>query len=139
VTYLVVTFIVYGTLLGGFTNPLTTDRHWNHTVLHQVIPVTLVIDLLVRPFIARLPWTSIATWAVYPVLFLAYSLIRGGIVDWYPYDFIDPREVGGYDGVGLYSLGVTAAFVVVGIATMLIGERRLLGRSGPRTTMPLPA
>lgn len=139
VTYLIVTFIVYGTLLGGFTNPFTTDRHWNHTVLHQVIPVVMVADLLLRPFVARVPWKSIAEWAIYPVLFLGYSLVRGAVVDWYPYDFIDPREVGGYDGVTLYSLGVTAGFVIVGIAVLLLGERQWLAHRERRMHTPLMA
>ena len=109
--YLLTTGIVYGLLLQGFDNPFTSGRHWTHTVLHQLMPIVIVLDLVVRPFAHRLGWRDALRWTVFPILYLVYSLVRGAIIGWYPYDFIDPSEVGGYGGVALYALGISAGFL----------------------------
>lgn len=113
VMYLLTTGIVYGLLLEGFDNPFTSGKHWTHTVLHQVMPIVMVIDLIIRPLVHRLTWRDAVIWTGYPVLYLIYSLVRGAIVNWYPYTFINPHEIGGYDGVALYSVGITAGFLAV--------------------------
>lgn len=131
VMYMATTGIVYGFLLDGFDNPFTTEKHWTHTVLHQVMPIVMVLDLAIRPLVHRLTWRDALTWTVYPILYLAYSLVRGAIVDWYPYDFINPGEVGGYDGVAMYSLGITAGFL--GIASLIVSANHWSHR------LPVPA
>src|SRR5690348_11839502 len=56
VMYMVMTFIVYGVLINGFDNPFTTSRNWTHTMLHQLMPLVIVLDLAVRPLVHRLTW-----------------------------------------------------------------------------------
>ena len=133
VMYLLTTGIVYGLLIDGFDNPFTSNRHWTHTVLHQIMPIVMVLDLVIRPFVHRLTWRDALRWTGYPILYLIYSLVRGAIVDWYPYDFIDPREVAGYGGVALYSAGITAGFLAVAAVIVLVS------RSLHRTPQPLVA
>ncbi len=137
VMYLLTTGIVYGLLLDGFDNPFTSDRHWTHTVLHQVMPIAMVLDLIVRPLRHRLTWRDAVTWTAYPVLYLIYSLIRGAIVNWYPYDFINPGEVGGYDGVALYSAGITAGFLAVAMLIVWVSHV-LSGLPPPHPATPMP-
>ncbi len=114
VMYAVTTFVVYGLLLDGFYNPFNTDHFWTSTVLHQVIPVALVLELILRPFSNRLDWRATLLWMIYPITFLAYSLVRGAVTDWYPYDFLDPREAGGYGGVAVTSIAITVGFAAIG-------------------------
>lgn len=127
VMYMVLIFFVYGFLINGFDNPFNTDRHWTHTVLHQLMPLVAVLDAVIRPFVHRLDWRVPLQWMVYPLLYLAYSLVRGAIVGWYPYDFINPNEVGGYSGVALYCVGITVAFLAVAVGIVAIS--RLSGRT----------
>jgi hypothetical protein len=54
----------------------------------------------------------------YPLAYLAYSLIRGPIVDWYPYPFLDPDEVGGYAGVAAYCVAIAAG--VLGFIWLIV-------------------
>ena len=122
VMYLVTTFIVYGFLVNSFDNPFTTTRHWTHTVVHQVIPVVIVLDLLIRPFANRLRWSDALRWTVYPIVYLGWSLVRGAIDGWYPYDFIDPAEVG-WSGVALNTAGVTFGFVALGLLIVWFSHR----------------
>jgi hypothetical protein len=137
VMYLITTFIVYGFLVNSFDNPFTTSRHWTHTVLHQVIPVVMILDLFIRPFANRLAWRDALRWAIYPVIYLAWSLVRGAIDGWYPYDFIDPGEVGGYGGVALYSIGITAGFVSLGLLIVWVSHwYRRAGGAAPTMRAP---
>ena len=52
-------------------------------------------------------WTSALWWLLVPLTFFAYSLIRGAIVDWYPYPFIDVG-LHGYGKVSVKAPGRTA-------------------------------
>ena len=136
VMYGVTTFVVYGFLVNSFDNPFDTSRHWTHTVLHQLIPVVLVIDFLIRPFVNRLSWSTAAAWMVYPVAYLAYSLTRGAVIDWYPYDFINPAEAGGWDAVAINVIGVTAGFLTLGLVLVWVSH---LYHRRPTAMMTTPA
>lgn len=122
VMYLLTTFIVYGFLVNSFDNPFDTTRHWTHTVVHQVMPVAVVLDLLMRPLANRLQWRDAVRWTVYPIAYLLWSMARGQLDGWYPYDFIDPDEVGGY-GVALYSLAITIGFLALGLLVVAASRR----------------
>jgi hypothetical protein len=124
VVYLVITFFVYGFLIREFDNPFTTTRHWTHTVLHQVMPLVVVVDALIQPFFHRIHWRMALVWTIYPAIYFAYSMIRGAFVDWYPYDFINPDEVGGYDGVAMYAVGILAAFIGMSLLVIALSRMR---------------
>jgi len=141
--YLVTTFVVYGFLVSSFDNPFNTTRHWTHTVVHQVIPVVLVLDLLIRPFANRLRWRAALLWTVYPVAYLGWSMVRGAIDGWYPYDFIDPDETG-WSQVALNTIGITIGFLALGLFIVWLshvarrgaGERPTMRGRGPLTGRP---
>ena len=67
-----------------------------------------------------------------PAAYLVYSLIRGPIVDWYPYPFLNPDEVGGYGGVAAYAVGIAALAALGTWVIVWIGHRvRLAVASAP--------
>ncbi len=49
---------------------------------------------------------------VFPLVYLAYVMTRGGVISWYPYPFLNPALVGGYGGVTVYVLGIVLVFFV---------------------------
>jgi len=53
-------------------------------------------------------------WLLFPAIYLAGTLIRGPMVDWYHYPFLDPRGEGGFPSVAPYSVGVLILFLGVG-------------------------
>jgi hypothetical protein len=59
-------------------------------------------------------------------LLLAYSIIRGLIVNWWPYWFINPNEKAGVVGMLEYIVGIMVFLLVV--ASALIGLQRLTVR-----------
>lgn len=101
--YMSVTGLVYATLLGPTGIDVGLTEPWVNWSLHIVGPLALVVDWIVhRPGIA-LPDRSWLIWLGFPAVYLIYTLMRGAIIDWYPYPFLDPSETGGYGGVALWS------------------------------------
>ena len=49
-----------------------------------------------------------------------YSLVRGPLVDWYPYPFLDPAN-GGYGAVAVTSVGIAVVVVGAHLAAHLVG------------------
>lgn len=136
VMYLVTVFFVYGFLVNSFDNPFDTTRHWTHTVVHQVIPVAAVLDLILRPFANRLHWRVAFVWTVYPVAYLVWSLIRGQIDGWYPYDFIEPAEAGGWGAVALNVAGITIGFLMLGLVLVWLSHLQQRPASTPPASIP---
>jgi hypothetical protein len=69
----------------------------------------------------------LALWVIYPVVYFAYSLLRGRLLATYPYPFIDVEKLG-YPQVFINAAGLLAGFVV--IALVVIGLDRWRGRRG---------
>ncbi len=125
--YLTTTFFVYGILLSGLEESLQTTEPWVNTVLHQIFPVVIVGDLLIRPLANALTFRYALSWAVYPLAYLGYTLTRGQIVDWYPYPFLNPDEVGGYLGVAAYCVAILIGFLLFAVAVVWVSNHlRLL-------------
>lgn len=86
-------------------------------VLHFVLPPYAVLDFLLAPGRRRLPWALAWVSLTYPVLWGAYTLIRGRMVGWYPYTFLNPDAVGGYGVVAVYASALSLFILFVAFAT----------------------
>ncbi|HWZ84284.1 MAG TPA: Pr6Pr family membrane protein [Terriglobales bacterium] len=64
-----------------------------------------------------------ARWLVFPAAYCGYSLVRGALVGWYLYPFLDPR-LSGASQVSVNVVALIAAFLVVGSLLMAIGGWR---------------
>ena len=110
--FLMLTGVIYNTILASLTADLHTTVPWVNDVLHKIIPVVMVVDFLIVPLAHRIEFRTALWWTVYPVAYAAYSLIRGPIVDWYPYPFLDPRD-SGYVRVTVNMIVIAIGFVAV--------------------------
>ncbi|MFD8420516.1 Pr6Pr family membrane protein [Streptomyces sp. NPDC059466] len=127
--YIVITGLVFHLHLanrpGGFsmTGETASLHGWQalaNLILYTVTPVAVVIDwlLLTRP--AFLAMRYAATWLIYPLVYLAFSLTRGamlppGTTERYLYPFVDVDRHG-YVGI----LGNTAILGVAFYALALL-------------------
>ncbi len=119
--YMLITMVVYAVLLAGI-DVMLTDK-WINDVEHRLIPVVLLLDWLLVPMTTRLRPTLelIGLWLIFPVVYGVYCLIRGPIVDWYPYPFIDPR-VQGYVSLTIGLVVLLVVFVVLAVAMASLGD-----------------
>lgn len=121
--YMTITGIVYATLLRPIEADVGLVEPWINWVLHSLGPTAVLIDWLLFPPDRRLRTTSLWLWLVVPAAFLVVALIRGPIVGFYPYPFLDPREIG-YGGVAAYSVGILLLFLLVGVFLRWWGNER---------------
>ncbi|MTD12665.1 hypothetical protein GIS00_01730 [Nakamurella sp. YIM 132087] len=110
--YMTITGIVYVTLLSGLEASLQTATPWVNTILHYLMPVVALVDFLVDRTVRPLGFVRPGLfWLIFPLLYLIYSEIRGPIIDWYPYPFLNPDN--GIGGVVVASLGIAVLAVVL--------------------------
>ncbi|HEU4715801.1 MAG TPA: Pr6Pr family membrane protein [Candidatus Saccharimonadales bacterium] len=93
--YMTMTGVIYVLLLSGYEQALQTTIPAVNIILHYIMPVVILADWLAFPPDKKLLFRiALVCWLAYPLLYLAYSLIRGAITGWYPYPFINPTLSG---------------------------------------------
>jgi hypothetical protein len=96
---------------------------WVNTVTHYIMPVVALADWLYQPPQSRLRIEHLVYWMIFPLLYLAYSILRGKLVGFYAYPFFNPEKVGGNGGVALYCLAIAIAFLLVGWFLLSLGNK----------------
>ncbi|MFB7843741.1 Pr6Pr family membrane protein [Microbacterium sp. NPDC056052] len=131
--YMIVTGIVYNTLLRGIELPQGSTVPWANEMMHVVGPLILLADVLLAPRRRRLGWGALGIVAAFPLVWAVYTLIRANLVisprtgetGWYPYPFLDPGLVpGGYLGVAGYIVGIAVAILAVGAGVIWVSRKR---------------
>lgn len=107
------------------------DVPWSDQVLHFWLPACTVIAWALAPGHRSVPWRVIPATLVYPLLWGAFTLVRGPLIGWYPYYFLDPRQVSGPAEFFVSSGIALATFAVVATTLVLISRMPILRfRSG---------
>ncbi|WP_446730969.1 Pr6Pr family membrane protein [Pseudomonas sp. CFBP 13710] len=125
---IVVVGVAYSLLLRNLWQP----QGWQwlaNELLHDVLPVAFVLywALCVPKGTLRL-W-HVPAWAIYPLVYFAYLLLRGQSIGVYPYPFLDVSKLG-MGQVWLNALGVLMAFL--GCSVLVLAVDRWWGRRGTR-------
>lgn len=121
--YMAMTGIIYALFLSGLEVSLQTTIPWVNTVLHYIMPFVMVIDWLIDPPSGRVPLKKALLWVMYPLVYVAYSLIRGHFTDWYPYPFLNVGEHG-YQAVLVNSLVISLGVIGLVVVLGLSGKRK---------------
>jgi len=124
-SYAIMTAVVYNVLLRGLPPEGYVGPQWPGEIMHVWFPIYIALDWLLAPGRPAIGWRALGVVVSYPIAWLAFTLIRGGVDGWYPYPFLDPA--GGWGTVLLY-IGVITGFVVA-VAALLIGFSRWRARS----------
>ena len=122
VTYMATTFVVYNLLLRDISLDQATTVPWSNEILHVWAPLYLVADWVLAPGRRHIEWRRLWTIAIFPIVWSVYSMIRGAIVDWYPYPFLDPAQEAGYRGVGFYVIVIAAFILLVGAGIIALSR-----------------
>ena len=104
-----VTGVVYHTILRSLYD-LTGLAHVADLLLHTATPILTVVGWLVFGPRGRAQTATALYALLFPALYLVFTLVRGPMVDFYPYPFLDVT-LHGYGSVLLNSLGVAALFL----------------------------
>ena len=119
VVYMIITAVVYQVLLAD-----TGTNDWNNFVLHRLAPAFVVLWYILFPSAKSISAKQANWWLAFPVVWTIYTLIRAALIDWYPYPFLNPAEVGGTSGVAIHMIGIALGFTTVSHIVAWISRRR---------------
>ena len=110
--YVGIAGIVYVLMLRDVWHP----RGWQllgDQILHYCVPVLYALDWIFLSERGRLSWRDVLWWLAFPAAYSAYTLAHGYISHFYPYPFLDVRDIG-LEAV-LQNMGLlAAAFLILG-------------------------
>ena len=119
------TGVVYHVALASLFD-LDGIQQLGNQLVHTVVPLLTVLGWLIfgpRGYASRqVAWLSL----LFPACWLVFTLIRGAVIHWYPYPFIDVSAIG-YAKAVLNSFWVS--LLLLGLAA---GATALDSRLGPR-------
>jgi hypothetical protein len=122
-TFTIISGIVFGLIVsqaGDYNYRIVVP--WSSQLLHFWIPSYVILDWIFAPGRRPIPWKRLWIVLVYPLLWGGFTMVRGAIVGWYPYFFLDPGQVSGPFEFAAYSGAILA--VIVGLAAALIALTR---------------
>ena len=123
-TYQIVIAVVYNALLRnsapdirdiGYAWPVVPNE-----IMHVWAAVLLLLDwLVISGWQGLRPRASLWV-AVFPLLWLAFSVSRGILDGWWAYWFLNPNDKGGVSGMFEYIGGITALMIGLGLLLILV-------------------
>jgi hypothetical protein len=118
-----ITGLVYAVLLAPTSADVDVSLRWVDFTVHTVAPVVGLADWLVDRPGRRPPFWTVLSWLAFPVVWLAYTLIRGAVTGWYPYPFLDP-DLESVGSIVATCVVITAVFVIVAAGLFWWSGRR---------------
>ncbi|MBA1203405.1 hypothetical protein G7009_16885 [Pseudomonas capeferrum] len=132
-TCIVLVAITYSLLLRHLWQPQGWQRLADG-LLHDIMPLLYVLYWWFQVPKGTLRWRHLPLWALVPIAYFAFSLLRGHVIGVYPYPFIDVASLG-HARVMLNALAMLAAFLGVGMLVLGLdhwqGRRLATARSHP--------
>jgi len=128
--YILLVGIIYGLLLHGLQE-LSGGSAIANMLLHMVTPILVPIFWLIFTPKGKLSRRDPLLWAIYPLSYLFYALLRGEFTGRYPYPFMNVNELGWARTI-LHAILIAAAFLVA--SWLFVWFDSLLGR---RVRQPL--
>lgn len=130
--YGLVTLVVYWVLLSPTHHP----QGWTYAanlVLHLIVPLAMAVEDVVAP------WPPLKVKPVFwvlvpPLAYCAASVFRGELTGWYPYFFLNQKELGGWGGLVLYVVVLLAVFTLLALGWRGLVVRRYRRRERKRPT-----
>ena len=116
--------MIDATLLSGMPQ-LSGGAHLADILLHKVTPLAVPVWWLAFATKGRLHPRDPLLWALYPLVYFTYALVRGAIDGKYAYSFIDVAKHG-WPPVLVTAVLIAFGFVAAGFALLLLDRR--LGR-----------
>lgn len=120
-TYQVVSGIVYTIIVAeSLSRGLSIQVPPSSQVLHYWMPAFALLDWMVAPGRGRVRWRSLRALVAFPIAWGAFTMLRGSLVGWYPYFFLDPFQVAVPWELAAYCAAVLAFIASIAVVLVLI-------------------
>lgn len=125
-TYIVVIALVYNALLRGTPGDVRDAGYeWPvipNEIIHVWAAVIILLDWLLVAGATQVRLRAALWVAVYPLVWLAFSVTRGIVDGWWAYWFLNPNDEGGINGMLTYIAGITV--LMIGLGFVLLAARK---------------
>lgn len=118
--YILVVGLVYNLILRAIWKPEGMQRLVDE-LLHSVIPVLFILYWILIEHKRELKWKHAFSWLIYPFVYILIILFRGELSGYYPYPFIDVKNLG-YSEVFVNCLFLFLAFLLLSYLFIFIGR-----------------
>ncbi|MGL4339838.1 MAG: Pr6Pr family membrane protein [Rhodoglobus sp.] len=108
------------------SNTVPIDVSWSDAVLHFWLPPLAVLEWFLSPGRGHAPWRVAIFVLGYTLIWGGLTMVRGDIVGWYPYYFLDPGQLESVGEFAMFSgmaLTVFAAVAFGVVALSRIGRK----------------
>ncbi len=124
--YFTVIAVVYNALLRGLPGDIR-DAGYNwpvipNEIIHVWGPIYMLLDWLLIAGFSSIRLRAAFWVALYPLAWLAFSVVRGIADGWWAYWFLDPTDEGGIVGMLSYIFGITVLMIGLGFLISLIAR-----------------
>ena len=92
-------------------------------LLHDVTPLVFVGYAWLQAGVVAATFAARAVWALWPVTYFGYALVRGAVWGFYPYPFINVAHLG-YIRVLVNALGILAGYFLLAGLLLLLDRMR---------------
>ena len=113
--------LVYHLLLAGLWAPAGL-AWWADQALHTAVPLLVALWWAALADKRGLTAAAPVLWLVWPLAYMSYALVRGGLTGWYPYPFLDLATLGA-GAVALNLGGLLIALLAAGYAMLALARR----------------
>jgi hypothetical protein len=113
--------VIYSLLLAG-TVVLTGGDKVANVIMHYAVPILTPLFWLTHAPKGGLATRDPLIWAVYPLTYLAYALVRGGVEGKYPYGFLDVGKIG-WMATASNATAIAAGFLIAGYLIVWLDRR----------------
>ena len=114
---------------------LRIDLPWSDQVLHFFLPALALVDWFFLPRGGKPRWRAIVFVLGYALTWGGITMLRGSIVGWYPYFFLDPGQVDGPGEFLLFS-GLSLALFAGVTAGVVLASRVRIRRKARDSSAP---
>lgn len=118
--YIVIVGLIYNLILRWQWDPQGA-QYVVDLFLHTIIPAGFLIYWFAFVPKKELQWKHVFPWLIYPLIYMVYILIRGAIINEYPYPFVDVTVLGYKDAL-INGVGVLFTFLAVSLLLVAIAK-----------------
>lgn len=119
--YIVVVGLIYNITLRGLASPVGWARLADE-LLHVVSPLIFLFFWIFFVRKSTLQYKQAITWLVYPLIYVVFIVIRGSLINKYPYPFIDVVQLG-YPKAILNAIVIMFVFWLLSLLLIFIGKK----------------
>lgn len=120
-TYILVVGLIYNVALRGLVSQKGWDRVADE-LLHVATPVLFLVFWFVFVNKRQLAYKNALNWLAYPLAYVVFIIIRGYLIQKYPYPFIDAVKIG-YPNALLNTAIILIIFYLLSLLFIFISKQ----------------